>query len=349
MSIPTPTTAVVAGTLVESQRDKGKMGLGLMDDPIQPDRTYIVFDAIAGSNTLHLAIGSSTTYSINTGEGKVDVSYTDTGGPKTLTYDTDGRYVITIKGPFAGIDTSQTTTQSELNKYINIVGGSNYPTEIAENAFLDCLNLRNAVFNYVTSIDATAFMDSGLIFGEFPLATSITAGAFFGLTNARILIAGKLLIIGAELDVDGDIICDDLECLNVAATGNVEGATISEGGTQLAAKYGPIPSAVTTTPVTAPSLSNFSTDYSVATQSTKEFILNSRFEFYEIGAISAPTLTFTNAGHANLVGRKFICLFDGTATPCTITGNSPLTIQINVSLGAAERDTDIVINIAAVI
>ena len=179
MAIVTPGTAVVAGELTESQRDRGKMGIGVMDNPIQPNRTYIVFDAVAGNNNLHLDTSANKTYSINTGEGRVDIDYTDTGGIKVLTFDTEGRYVLTIKGDFAGIDTSQTTNQAELNKYIDIYAGSNHPTTLVTNAFKNCLKLQNATFTELTTIGITSFYGCSLLKnGTFPKVTSIGLAAF---------------------------------------------------------------------------------------------------------------------------------------------------------------------------
>jgi hypothetical protein len=205
-TIPTPTTAVVAGTLDQTDLEKGRVGLGIIDNPLKPDKTYIVFDAIAGNNNLHLDTGSSTTYSINKGDGTVDDSHTDTGGIKVLNYAVSGRYTITINGNFAGIDTSQTTNQSELNKYIEIYGGTNYPTTLVNNSLKNCKKLIGAIFLNVTDIGDNVFFGCDVINNIVALlASNIGINAFSNIGNCKIVLADIVSLINAKTGIGKDI------------------------------------------------------------------------------------------------------------------------------------------------
>jgi len=159
--ITTPAQAQQILDLSNSQFNSIRNYFGINDNPLQPDKTYIVFDAASGNNTLHLDTGGSTSYSILKGDGTAATSYTDTGGDKTLTYAVAGRYLITIDGTFNGIDTTGASS-GDKGKYIAVVGGTNYPSTIVANAFRDCLNLELIKFdkNIVLEIDVFRNCDS---------------------------------------------------------------------------------------------------------------------------------------------------------------------------------------------
>jgi hypothetical protein len=202
-TIPTPSTAVVAGLLDQADLEKGRVGLAIIDNPIKPGKTYIVFDAVAGNNNLHLDTGGSTTYSINKGDGTVDDSHTDTGGIKVLNYVVTGRYIITIDGDFAGIDTSQTVNQSELNKYIEIYAGSNNPVALVVDAFKNCIKLQNVTFTELTTIGDTAFSGCTLLINAtLPKATSIGVDAFLNCPLVTILVDDILALMQNKVGVN---------------------------------------------------------------------------------------------------------------------------------------------------
>ncbi len=171
--ISTPATARKTEEFTLSQIELVRTSLGIADNPLQSDRTYIVFDAASGNNNLHIDTGSSETYSILKGDGSQAVQYTDTGGIKVLNYTNAGRYLITIDGDFQGIDTSGASA-GDKNKYIGIIGGSNYPVAIVDDVFLACINLEFAIFKTATSIGDNSFEFCNLSSGaEFPLVTTI--------------------------------------------------------------------------------------------------------------------------------------------------------------------------------
>ena len=188
--IATPAQAQQILDLSNNQFNTIRSYFGINDNPFQPDRTYIVFDATSGNNTLHLDTGGSTNYSILKGDGTLAVDYTDTGGNKTLNYAVAGRYLIVIDGDFNGIDTTG-ATGADKDKYIGIIGGTNYPTTIIANAFDSCENLKNVIFTSVTTIATEAFLDCiGLQTANIQLATSVQLDSFSGCNKLLSLITG---------------------------------------------------------------------------------------------------------------------------------------------------------------
>jgi len=135
MAIGTPLTAVLARLLSKAQRDAVRLGYGINDYPYQVDRTYIVFDATAGVNKLHIDTGAAGNYIISKGDGKDEIGYNDTGGTKDLTFETAGRYLITIRGNFNGIKMGTDlgpVPQIDRDKYIELIAGTNYPNSLPE-------------------------------------------------------------------------------------------------------------------------------------------------------------------------------------------------------------------------
>lgn len=162
--ILTPTTARKTEEFSQTQVDLVRNSLGIADAIYDPAKTYIIFDADAGNNNLYLDTGSIKTYSILKGNGglsgSIATNYNDTGGVKVLNYVTAGRYIITIEGAFNGIDTTGAIA-ADKDKYIEIIGGSNYPVTIPGTAFEDCENLISVRFDYVTSCLGNSFLSCG--------------------------------------------------------------------------------------------------------------------------------------------------------------------------------------------
>jgi Leucine Rich Repeat (LRR) protein len=174
--IVTPPNARKTEEFSQTQVDLVRNSLGIGDFPYQPDKTYIIFDADSGNNDLHIDVGGSSTYSILKGDGGlsggVATSYTDIGGLKTLNYTNAGRYLITIEGTFNGLFVDGASAAKR--KYIEIIGGTNYPVAIRANAFESCSLLETAIFKFATSIGDSAFSGCTLLTNiNFPLITSI--------------------------------------------------------------------------------------------------------------------------------------------------------------------------------
>lgn len=195
--ITTPATARKTEEFTTTQIELVRNSLAIADNPILPNRTYIVFDAISGNNNLHLDVGGSTSYTINKGEGGLPANYTDTGGVKVLNYTNAGRYLITISGTFNGIDTDG-AIQADKDKYISIISGSNYPTTIPINAFNAATNLDVISFPLVTNIGNAAIRDSGIKIADFPLVTSIGDGSFNGCAKLKEINFPLVTNIGAN-------------------------------------------------------------------------------------------------------------------------------------------------------
>ena len=200
MTFLTPANAEKVSALSTNQKTIVRQSFGIQDDPMQPERTYIVFDADAGNNDLHLIIGASSTYSILKGDGTLALLYTDTGGTKTLSYDVAGRYLITIDGNFNGIDTSG-ETQPEKDKYISIIGGSNYlPTVITTNAFKSCSNLEAFEVKLLTEIGENSFQDCVKIESiDIRDVVDVRANAFNGCTGLR-----KMNVRGGGITIESN-------------------------------------------------------------------------------------------------------------------------------------------------
>lgn len=183
--IATPTQAQQLKDLSAIQFKNIRSRLGIEDNPFQADKTYIVFDAASGDNDLHIDSGTSKTYSISKGDGSLAVDYVDAGGTKTLNYAVAGRYLITIDGGFNGIDTSA-AAQAAKDKYIGIVGGSNYPTTLANDAFESCVNLEMALFKTLLVISSYAFKNCTYLKDiSFPIVTEIGDSGFENCVNLK--------------------------------------------------------------------------------------------------------------------------------------------------------------------
>ena len=201
MTFLTPANAEKVSALSTNQKTIVRQSFGIQDDPMQPERTYIVFDADAGNNDLHLIIGASSTYSILKGDGTLALLYTDTGGTKTLSYDVAGRYLITIDGNFNGIDTSG-ETQPEKDKYISIIGGTNYlPTTITLAAFHGCSNLEVFEVPHITAIGDNGFLECVSLSEMYlPNIVNIGSDAFNGSGLKKLSLSndGGLISIGTN-------------------------------------------------------------------------------------------------------------------------------------------------------
>jgi len=191
MSIPTPINAEKVNELSVIQRGIIRDGLIINDYPFLPNKSYIIFDAVAGSNNLHLATGIATSYTIHRGEGRDSESFSDTGGTKVLTYENDGRYIITIDGDFHGIELTSnigTVTQTERDKYIAVILGTNAPVAIAAHSFYKASKLESCSHRTVTSIGANAFTDCALLEKfTYNTAPTIATDSFINTDKLRYL------------------------------------------------------------------------------------------------------------------------------------------------------------------
>jgi hypothetical protein len=181
--ITTPEQAQQILDLSLTQFNTIRSYFGINDNPFQTDKTYIVYDAVAGANTLHIATGGSSSYSIAKGDGTLPASFTDTGGSKTLNYANDGRYLITIDGDFNGL-----TVTGEQSTYIAIIAGSNYPLTISSSAFLNCINLETAIFLTSTTVSQNSFRGcSSLKYVDIPNITNIGISGFENCTSLMLI------------------------------------------------------------------------------------------------------------------------------------------------------------------
>lgn len=126
----------------------------------QPNMTYVIFNAIAGDNTLHLASGTDLDFTINKGDGSLSITGNTSGGNHTLNYVTAGTYLITISGTFNGFQVSDPTVNNPPKnfQYLDVYIGSNCP--IGGGSFYQCGKLRKVEispdWNY-SSIGDNAF------------------------------------------------------------------------------------------------------------------------------------------------------------------------------------------------
>lgn len=182
MSIPTPATAEKINELSQAQIKFVRDSLGILEEFSQPDNSYIIFDAVAGNNNLHIGVGASSTYIITLGDGTQPISYTDTGGTKILSFGTTGRYVIRIEGTFNGIDTNG-VSQAEKDKYIAIIAGTNYPTTLPAYAFYTCLGLKYVDLPHATVLGTFTFAGCAkLEYVNAPKVTTIGDSTFSSCT-----------------------------------------------------------------------------------------------------------------------------------------------------------------------
>lgn len=202
MTITTPETAVRARETNQAQREAIRLGYIINDYPYQPDRTYIVFEATAGINKLHIATGATGNYFINAGNGKSKLPFNDTGGTKDLTYDAAGRYLITIEGNFNGILLGSdfgAVPQGERDKYIGITMGSNYPTAIVSNALSNAANMEHVCGDGVTSIQLGAMQNcTSLKELCMPNLTSIAGSGLIGCNKLQKIEVGSLTTLGND-------------------------------------------------------------------------------------------------------------------------------------------------------
>lgn len=209
--ITTPTQAQQILDLTNSQFNTIRAYFGINDNPYQTDKTYIVFDADVGNNNLHIITDASHSYSISKGNGTLPVDYTDIGGTKVLNYTIAGRYLITIDGTFNGIDTTGASA-GDKDKYIEIIGGSNYPTTIVATAFQDCENLIYVKFDNVTEILTSAFLSCGYLKEiDFKILSTPTGVSIFELCS-RLKIIKIRQLVTVEFEVFKG--CGDLEYID---------------------------------------------------------------------------------------------------------------------------------------
>lgn len=176
--IVTPITARKTEEFTTSQIELVRNSLAISDSPILQERTYIVFDADAGSNSLTLEAALSSTYSINWGDGGLPTNYNDTGGVKSHTYANAGRYLITIVGDHNGLY-YRSQSQPNRDRIISVIGGSNYPTTIGLQAFEHFQNLESVIFPYATETIDNAFSDCPKLKDiYFPLLVDMGQGSF---------------------------------------------------------------------------------------------------------------------------------------------------------------------------
>lgn len=179
--ITTPILARKTEEFTISQIELVRNSLAIADNPMLLDKTYVVYDAIAGNNNFQLDTGGALSYSINKGQGGLPANFNDTGGVKVLNYTNAGRYLITIEsvGLFHGLEILG--TQADKDKYIAVFAGSNYPVSIVQNAFKDTHNLESVSFPFVTSTLLGSFENCiKLKDVHFPLLTSIGIQCFKG-------------------------------------------------------------------------------------------------------------------------------------------------------------------------
>jgi len=127
--ISTPEQAQMITDLSQAQLKAIRSYFGINDFPYQEDKIYIVFDADAGDNDLHLIDDAVHEYSISKGDGTLPSSYNDSGGTKTLNYAVAGRYLITIEGTINGI-VLRYESEADKAKYIDIFTSFNPGTNI---------------------------------------------------------------------------------------------------------------------------------------------------------------------------------------------------------------------------
>ena len=216
MDITTPATAVIISLLSVSQRNVCRDSLAIVDNPLNTKKTYIVFEATAGNNNLHIDTGATSTYYITKGNGELRTEYlNDAGGTKVLNYPIAGRYVIIIEGDFNGIMLTQSlggVTQIERDKYLEIYCGTNYPTTPGEGSFYSAKNLTTYIHNEATEIGDSSFFDcSSLRNFSAPLITIIPNTCFTNCVSLQSLIARDVTAIGYR-SFDG---CSSLASLSV--------------------------------------------------------------------------------------------------------------------------------------
>ncbi|MDA3953115.1 MAG: leucine-rich repeat protein [Bacteroidales bacterium] len=194
--ISTPTTARKTEDFTATQIALVRNSLGINDYPFYPDRTYITFEAVSGNNNLHIATDASYTYSILKGDGSEILDYTDTGGVKVLNFASAGTYLITIIGDFQGIDTTGALL-SDKDKYISIIGGTNYNTAIPATAFNTCVYLKEFYLISAVSIGGAAFNGcTSLLYARFPNVTTININTFLNCTSLTSAVFLGATVIG---------------------------------------------------------------------------------------------------------------------------------------------------------
>jgi hypothetical protein len=161
-TITTPTTAVRARELSKAQRDAIRLGYGINDYPYQADRTYLIFDAVVGTNTIKLATGASSNYFIS-------------------------------KGNFQGFDIDNDEPIIEV--YI----GSNHPSNLLVKSFFENLTLEKCIIPFSTTMDGEVFQNaSKLKCVDISGITNIGASAFFSCDNLQEIKTGTLTTVGAN-------------------------------------------------------------------------------------------------------------------------------------------------------
>jgi len=222
MSFPTPVQAEGVSSLTPAQLKTVRESFGIVDSPLRADRTYVIFDAVAGNNNFHINTGASLTYSIIQGDGSQEISYTDTGGTKVLNFDTAGRFLITIKETFQGLSTNGASA-AEKAKYISVIGGTNHPTTIATNAFKDCLKLEYISFHSALIIGISAFNGCILLKEiDLPIATNILEFAF---NNCNIL---ELLNLPLVTEIDQESFANTSKLIKVILPSAINNINIDE-------------------------------------------------------------------------------------------------------------------------
>lgn len=218
MAINTPPLAEKVEDLNDVQRKLVRDSIGIIDNPIYPDRTYIEYIASAGGNVLPIITDGSSTYTITKGNGDQPTSYTDTGGSKTLNYDTAGRYIITIEGNFNGLSFNG-QTQTVKDKIGSIKAGSNYPSTIPANAFSECNNLEWINIKGISTVGNQAFYECDSLKDVVLHATTLGDECFYNCGVLKTSDLGYTQTLGLKCFS----LCDDMEyisCPIVTTVGN---------------------------------------------------------------------------------------------------------------------------------